>query len=449
MGKFRFIHAADIHLGSFLHIDGTEDHPQLQKLSSEAVYCAFDRICQIAADSKSKFLLLSGDIYDRDARSVRANRFFADCCRKLQKENIQVLLTAGNHDPVREYREIFELPANVHLFSAEQAEIVTVKDEIGHGIASVSGQSYSDSRESRPLHLHYPVSHDRVFRIAMLHTQLESPKSSYIPASLNELTEHPGFDYWALGHIHQPRILNKAKPAVAWSGTAQGRDFGEQGPGGCWLVEADEFNEINMKYQISSPVIFRSLTADIGCAELREADSLDRLEEYLISQTGKLIKQEADRFEAACQGGDRGFTPEGYIIRWEIGGRGALHRYLSNDPQGSEEEICRALRDNLEDKSPFYWTDSVSLRTADPVTDEIQNRHPMLRSLMEQAVLAVKQHPKTREELISTLGQAWTSEINHEEQADDRLSLDQGTLEKIIEQAAQMIWESLAEEGED
>ncbi|NLC43898.1 MAG: DNA repair exonuclease, partial [Clostridiales bacterium] len=129
MANFRFIHAADIHLGSFLHIDGIEAHSKLQELSRAATYRAFDKICQVAVRSNAKFILIAGDLYDKEARSVHANRYFVDSCKKLQREKIQVLIIAGNHDPIKEHGEIFELPENVYIFRSDIPEMIMVKDE--------------------------------------------------------------------------------------------------------------------------------------------------------------------------------------------------------------------------------------------------------------------------------------------------------------------------------
>ncbi len=441
MAKFRFIHAADIHLGSFLHIDGIEAHSKLQELSRTATYRAFDQICQIAISSRSSFILIAGDLYDREARSVHANRYFVDSCKELQRENIQVLIIAGNHDPVKEHGEIFQLPDNVHIFRSDIPEMITVKGENGEPIAVVSGQSYKGSRESSPIHQQYPMSKDRIFRIAMLHTQLESPKSTYIPATLNDLRSHPGFDYWALGHIHKPGILNDEDPVVAYSGTPQGRDFGEQGPGGFWLVEVDGIKGIEMKYRITSPVIYKNLFIDIGCPELQESDSLDQLEEYLITKTHEAFQDETIQI-------DHDSSIEGYIIRWEIRGRGKLHHYLSDDPRGCEQEICQALRGALFRQKPFFWTDSVVIRTASPVGDVMRNHHPMLQELMDQVILSLKEDSELRDELISNLGQAWTTNLDHEDQDDESLALDQHTLESIVEDATYLILEGLEEGGD-
>jgi exonuclease SbcD len=439
---FRFIHTADIHLGSFLHISGMEKHPKLKELSRKATYQAFENICNIAVENKAAFILISGDLYDREARSVRANRFFVDACRRLEKERIRVFVTAGNHDPAKEYKELFRLPDNVYVFSASEPELILVNDTGGEPIAAVSGQSYGERWERSPLHAHYPVSDADVFRIAMLHTQLETGRSNYIPASSADLSGRSGFDYWALGHIHQPQIIKEDKPVIAYSGAPQGRDFGEQGLKGCWLVEVEKIGGVssfraNMKFQVTSPVIYHTFFIDIGCPELAEAESFDQLEAYLIEEAEKL--EEKIRAEHSLV--------EGILVRWEIGGRGRLHFLFSEDIEGSQDEIRRLLRTSLGHRFPFVWTDSVILRTKDPAAEEVLVRHPMLKEYLDQIIMDIRQGEPARKSLISQLGQMWTQKADYEDMDEKRFFLDESTLENMLDEAVQLILNGLIESG--
>jgi len=61
---------------------------------------------------------------------------------------------------------------------------------------------------------------------------------NYAPCSLAELTAK-GYDYWALGHVHEHAILQKS-PWVVFPGNLQGRHIRETGARGAVLVTADE-----------------------------------------------------------------------------------------------------------------------------------------------------------------------------------------------------------------
>src|SRR5690242_19929768 len=112
-GTFRFIHAADIHIGSYLNING-KPQKEIQDLCKSAVYDGFERICNKAISYKVDFILLCGDVYDSYLRSVRGNRFFINQCLRLSAKNIGVYVIYGNHDAINVKEELFTMPQNVH-----------------------------------------------------------------------------------------------------------------------------------------------------------------------------------------------------------------------------------------------------------------------------------------------------------------------------------------------
>jgi DNA repair exonuclease SbcCD nuclease subunit len=459
MGRFRFIHAADIHLGSMLHMDGAESKI-LKQYCRESTYTAFDRLCNAAVDSGARFILISGDLYDREARSVRANRFFADACEKLNHNGINVYVIAGNHDPIREYQEMFTLPPNVRVFGADEPEIFYVMDG-AEPLAGIVGQSYKNKWEPSAMHRRFPAPERGVFSIGMLHTQMTPNDKNYVPCTIGELTDNPSIHYWALGHIHKPDILKGTakgdKPVIAYSGIPQGRDFGEEGPGGCWLVEVDGTEIPTMQYLVTSPVIYRSIPIDIGCEELYEAEGLDQLEDYIVSYAQSMM------YEPICLYGSqnseteiRKHAPddlsssraEGYVIRWILTGRGKLHHFLSSDRRGNEQDLCAALRSRLSGMEPFVWVDSIEVRTGSPVSEDILEQHAVLRDLLEQSMHSISADGRIRNKLIGELGQLWSTSADYEDQDDRKLTLDEETLQVILEDAKQLLVENLVPGGE-
>jgi len=47
-------------------------------------------------------------------------------------------------------------------------------------------------------------------------------------------------DYWALGHVHNQRILRESRPCIIYPGNTQGRSVRKTGLRGCYLVETGE-----------------------------------------------------------------------------------------------------------------------------------------------------------------------------------------------------------------
>ena len=115
----KFIHCADIHLGSTLSINGEVDESILE-MSEKAVSMTFHRIVDMALREKVHFLLISGDLYDRDGMNLRAQKFFNEECLRLKEEGINVYVICGNHDPVGSIEEVFKLPDNVKKFKEDK-----------------------------------------------------------------------------------------------------------------------------------------------------------------------------------------------------------------------------------------------------------------------------------------------------------------------------------------
>ena len=75
MVGIKFIHTADIHLGSLLHIGGGKLPPAVEQAAVTATMEGFSRVCHAAIKNRVDFVVISGDLYDREARSVRAMSF--------------------------------------------------------------------------------------------------------------------------------------------------------------------------------------------------------------------------------------------------------------------------------------------------------------------------------------------------------------------------------------
>jgi len=92
----KFLHTADLHLGSPLDGLGAANR-ELQQDLQAATYDAFRRLVTVAIQEAVEFVVVAGDLYDRESRSVRANQFadVAEVDRRLdeiesRKEEIEV-----------------------------------------------------------------------------------------------------------------------------------------------------------------------------------------------------------------------------------------------------------------------------------------------------------------------------------------------------------------------
>ena len=438
MTKLRFIHTADIHLGSFLHIGGETLPPAVEKAVETATLEGFSRVCDVAISHNVDFVVIAGDLYDSEARSVKAISYFINQCKKLEQANIDVFVISGNHDPLRQKQELFQIPDNVKVFRANQPETYELLDDNQIPIARIIGQSYAGTREYKKVHLDYRVTDNSIWNIALLHTQLEPTKSNYIPCSLGELKDRNDIHYWALGHIHQPQILNDTYPLIAYPGIPQGRDFGEQDRGGCLLVELDPLEGGNISFIPTAPIIYKRIDVNIDADPDNIPKDLDELEDMIFEYGYKLLKTEKDDT----------YPIEGYIIEWILRGRGDIHEQLKEQEQEAMELITKRLRMEFQSGSPFLWTDCVTLRTQPPIDyDSLMTNSPIVQEL-NKVINKCLEDENMKDKLIKELGDIWSGNEDHETVDEFRFYMDQSTLEEMLRNAKQLIIEKLAERRE-
>jgi len=207
---------------------------------------AFKNLVSKAIEDRVSFVLISGDIFDKPAVSLKVEHNFFSCIRDLSDNNIGIFIIFGNHDSEyfqakRDFlKEIpglnfFPLDSSIGSFEVNDKRIV------------IYGMNYSANSEISSLsRLHDKNS----FKIAMYHGDILAIPSedSFLYGLLrkNDLLK-TNIDYWALGHLHQFNVINKT-PYIIYPGTPQGRSFkpAECGDKGCVKVTISD--------NISSPV---------------------------------------------------------------------------------------------------------------------------------------------------------------------------------------------------
>ena len=279
----KFIHTADIHLAKELSCNSLSDY-NFKNIFLDAGKKAFKNLIELAVKKEVDFILIAGDLYDREARSIKASRFFLNQCQYLNQKGIDLFLISGNHDPAGIKKEVFELPANVHYFSSQEVELFEYQKE-GRLAARIIGQSYRQKFESRTMYNFYTAPDQAVFNIGLLHTALTKDNNRYVPVSKTELLSKKEINYWALGHLHQYQKIND-KPAIYFPGTLQAHNISEQGSKGAILVEVDSNLKIKENFVPLSPFIFKEIVVDLE--RENELDNITKLQQ-LINE--KLEKQ--------------------------------------------------------------------------------------------------------------------------------------------------------------
>lgn len=230
----RFIHTADLHIDSPLRGLSRYEGAPLDRLRG-ATRRALERLVDLAIEQQVDFVLIAGDLYDRDWQDFHTGLFVREQLVRLKSAAIAVFIVQGNHDAQSLMTRQIPWPDNVKVFSSRTAETVRLE---ALGVA-IHGHSFPNREVDENLAANYPPAVPGCFNIGLLHTSLTGADGhdTYAPASLADLKSRH-YDYWALGHIHARQVVCEL-PRVVFPGNLQGRHARETGPKGCELVTVD------------------------------------------------------------------------------------------------------------------------------------------------------------------------------------------------------------------
>ncbi|WOV83514.1 DNA repair exonuclease [Sporosarcina jeotgali] len=263
----RFLHTADLHLDS--PFKGITDMP-ISRLTElrESTFAAYENLIQYAEKSVPDFVLIAGDIYDGEDRSLRAQMRFVKGLERLQQAGIPVFMSYGNHDHLGGKWTRFQLPGNVTVFGPE---VETAELTVRGQRVRIHGFSYKERHIKEAMIGHYPNSarDSGIVDIGMLHGSIAGEESHavYAPFTREALLEK-GYHYWALGHIHKRQVLHN-EPPIVYPGNLQGRHRNERGVKGFYEVEL-EGNEASLKFVPTSVLVFDEI--EIDCTEMSHAN---------------------------------------------------------------------------------------------------------------------------------------------------------------------------------
>ncbi|WP_394219912.1 metallophosphoesterase [Halobacillus trueperi] len=271
--SIRFIHSADLHIDSLFKTKGHFPEQLLDRLR-KSTFEAFDRLIEACINNKVDFLLITGDLYNEEIRSIKAQVHLRRGFERLQEKDIQVYISYGNHDYIEGKTLPIEMPANVHIFQSQNVEFFPFEKD-GDVLAHIYGFSY-ETREVRERKAPFFMKLEGAdYHIGMLHGSLDTNTDHdvYAPFSLQELKGQE-MDYWALGHIHKRSVIS-TDPPILYPGNIQGRSRKEAGDKGCYLVEHRSGEWI---YQF---VPLQSITYVSTTVDDLETTSPEELEEVL------------------------------------------------------------------------------------------------------------------------------------------------------------------------
>ena len=212
-------------------------------------------------------------------------------------------IACGNHDARNKMTKTLVMPDNVRFFSARKPETFLF-DNIH---TAVHGQSYATAETTENLAAGFPEPRAGVLNIGVLHCLISGAvgHQRYAPCTVDDLAAK-GYEYWALGHVHDYTVLRK-QPLIVYPGCSQGRHVKESGPKGCVAV---------------------SLDAGMLSHEFIRLDSVQWMAVDIDINGAETLGQAADMFAQTLESQLAGTNGRICCIRVVLRGRSALHGRL-------------------------------------------------------------------------------------------------------------------------
>jgi exonuclease SbcD len=242
------------------------------------------------------------------------------------------------------------MPPGIYRFGKNLEYFTYHRD--GIAIADIYGMSFAKKEVKENLASRYKLrDNPSPFSIAVLHGTIGSAGAhhNYAPFELSDI-RNESFDYWALGHIHSKAVVYDAHPMVVYPGNPQGRDFGECGAKGCFLVDIEQGQKPQIEFVPVQTIRFEKTDIDIS--------GIDDI---------TIISQKIAEAVATIEDHDSSVSK---ILRIKFTGRTVLHGQL-NEP-GASEDLRNSLNEDQLTEDPFLWVAQINIHTRPDINlDEI------------------------------------------------------------------------------
>ncbi|MGZ8513111.1 MAG: metallophosphoesterase family protein [Candidatus Limnocylindria bacterium] len=334
----RFLHTGDLHLDSPLEGLSAEAPTEVLPVLRNATTDAWRNIVRLAIDEAVDFVLVAGDVFEVASPTLLGQARFRDGLAKLADAGIRSFVVHGNHDPMdgRSWAPSLAFPSAVHRFGTDVVGAVPVLRD-GREIARIHGRSYPRPAVAENYAAGFRADPDAPFSIGLLHANVGNRPGhdNYAPCSVDDLRAS-GMDYWALGHIHQPGQVI-ADPPTYYCGIPQGRDPGELGARGCYLVDVDASRRVTARFVATDVVRWHPI--ELPIMDVADDEALHRLCREAVA--------------AAIDAADG----RSLVIRLRLVGRGALHGNVRRP--GYLDDLRQLLNEERSALPPFAWVESI------------------------------------------------------------------------------------------
>jgi exonuclease SbcD len=390
----RFIHCADIHLDSPLRGLELYDGAPAEEMR-HATRRAFANVVDLAIERSADFVLIAGDIFDGDWPDFNTGLYFASQLRRLAGADIRVFLSYGNHDAVSKLTRSVPLPKNVFSFPANRPATEVIESL---GVA-IHGQSFATEAVTTDLSAAYAEPRAGLLNIGVLHTALSGREGHqpYAPTTADRLSDK-GYDYWALGHVHNREIVRQS-PWIVFPGNTQGRHARETGAKGCMVVDAEPGGGIRSVEFVPTDVArWHQLGIDI--AALSSEDELHAAVQAAV----RAVQVSAEERILA--------------LRLTLAGRGPLHHAIVSNREAIRAQLAASIGEASAGRA---WLEKVRIKVTAPLDlPRLAERDDPI-GLLIRSIESLEADPvmlqSLAESVLSDLGQKLPAELRGSDSA--------------------------------
>jgi exonuclease SbcD len=262
----RLLHTADWHLGRSL-----EGRSRLEEQQA-----FLDELVDIVINEKIDAVLMAGDVFDTVNPPAAAEQMFYETLARISRKGIcPFIAIAGNHDqpdrlaasfplskelgitlvglptlelcrvPIQRTGEVLEIAAlpypsesRLKMLLSESAEELDVRNEYDSWVDSYFQEM---SKQFQPGNVHIAMSHLYVAGSK----ESDSERPVHIGGAYTVAAESlpAAAQYVALGHLHRPQVIKRAKTDARYSGSPLSYSFSESGQSKSFFIIDVEPNQ--------------------------------------------------------------------------------------------------------------------------------------------------------------------------------------------------------------
>ncbi|QIA26775.1 DNA repair exonuclease [Thermaerobacter sp. PB12/4term] len=237
---FRILHLADLHLGwepRFMAPDrAAERRRRRDRLLARAVDYALEASHQVG------LVLIAGDLFETHRPPESLVQEVISQLRRLEAAGVPVVTVPGNHDEITYHDSVYR------RFAAAWPGVL-VQNPLPEPVATLAVAGF-------PVHIYslaytggvtpagspltaFPRLDEPGLHVAVFHGTLGHWGGDRSLPLDREALARAGYDYVALGHIHQALEERLGRTPAVYAGAVEGKGFDDPGTGAFTLVEVE------------------------------------------------------------------------------------------------------------------------------------------------------------------------------------------------------------------